>query len=352
MNPASSPALHPISWVAWLAVAISAITITRNPLYLLLILLALALVAEIERPAGRTRPIDPILFAAFAVTISGLFNAVSVHYGDTVMLRLPASWPLLGGPITLEALAYGMTNGLALGALIAAFAAFGSALPVGALLRLVPRAFYPLAVVVAIAVTYVPLTIRQARQVREAQQLRGHQMRSWRDGLPLLLPLLIGGLERALQLAEALAARGFAAARPPERLRLLLAGGLASAFAGVLLRVAWGQDLVGAALILLGAAMTLAVLYVAGRRTPRTHYRIYRWGRYDALALGGAGLALAALLLPWPARQSLFYVTYPTLRAPPFDPLLATALLGLLAPLLVRLRPRVNAKSKITKGSQ
>jgi energy-coupling factor transport system permease protein len=343
MNPTPALTLHPVTWVAWLGVAVAAISLTRNPLYLLLLLLALALVAEIERPAGGLRPFDPILFAALTVAIGGLFNVLTVHYGDTVVLRLPAHWPLIGGPITLEALAYGMTNGLVLGALIAAFAAFGAALPVGALLRLVPRVFYPLAVVVAIAVTYVPLTIRHAGQVREAQQLRGHQLRGWRDGLPLLLPLLIGGLERALQLAEALAARGFAADRPPARLRLLLTGGLACAFAGVLLRIAWGQSLVGALLLLAGAGLALGALRAAGRQTPRSHYRAYGWGRGDALALAGAGLALAALLLPWPGRQSLFYTPYPALSAPPFEPLLALALLGLLAPLLLHVRPGASS---------
>lgn len=343
MSPLPRLELHPITWVVWLGVAVAAISLTRNPLYLLLLLLALALVAEIERLDGRLRPLDPIWFAALTVAIGGLFNALTVHYGDTVLLRLPASWPLIGGPITLEALAYGMINGLVLGALIAAFAAFGAALPIGALLRLVPRAFYPLAVVVAIAVTYVPLTIRHAVQVREAQQLRGHLTRGWRDMLPLLLPLLIGGLERALQLAEALAARGFAADRPPARLRLLLTSGLACAFAGVLLRIAWGQSLLGTMLLLLGAGMALGALRAAGKQTPRSHYRAYGWGRGDALALAGAGLTLAALLLPWPGRQSIFFTPYPTLNAPPFEPLLALALLGLLAPLLLHIRPGVSS---------
>lgn len=345
MNLSSSPTLHPVTWVAWLAVAVTAISLTRNPLYLLLLLLALAIIAEVEIPLGRTRPLDPIFFTAFTVALGGIFNAATVHYGDTIVLRLPSGWLLLGGPITLEALAFGMTTGLALGALIAAFAAFGAAMPVGALLRLVPRAFYPLAVVVAVAVTYVPLTLHHARQVREAQQLRGHHLRGWRDGLPLLLPLLIGGLERALQLAEALAARGFAADRPPDRLRLLLIGGLACVFAGVLLRIAWGQAFVGSTLLLAGVVMAGFALRAAGNGSPRTYYRTYGWGRSDAMALAGAGLTLAALLLPWPARLSLFYAPYPTLHVPAFEPLLAGALLGLLAPLHTHLRRLKVAQS-------
>ncbi|RRR74818.1 MAG: hypothetical protein EI684_06195 [Candidatus Viridilinea halotolerans] len=330
--------LHPLTWVVWLVVAITAITLTRNPLYVLTLLLLLALVAEVERPLGRQRPLDPILFAAFTVAIGGSFNLLTVHYGDTVLVRLPSSWPLIGGPLTMEALVYGMTNGLVIGALIAAFAAFGAAMPVGALLRLVPRAFYPLAVVVAIAVTYVPLTFRHAREIREAQQLRGLQLRTWRDSLPLLLPLLIGGLERAIQLAEALAARGFAADRVPQRLRLLLIGGLACLFVGILLRVVWGQALLGAGLLLVGAVLALGSLYAAGRGAPRSHYRHYGWRRNDGLVLSGAGLTFAALLVPWHGSASLFYTPYPTLHVPAFEPLLALAFLGLLAPLLIRMR--------------
>lgn len=322
--------MNPLTWAIWVGVAVAAITLTRNPLYLLLLLLGLTLVAEVVGRDGQRRTIDPIFFTAFVVVSSGLLNALATRQGNTVLLRLPVDWPLIGGPITLESLAYGMINGLALGALIAAFAAFGAAMPVGDLLRLVPRAFYPLAVVAAVALTYVPLTIRQARQVREAQLLRGHRVRGWRDTLPLLVPLLIGGLERALQLAEALAARGFAADRPPFWTRATLGAGVAAVFAGVLLRAVWGQGLLGAALIALGAGAAIYALRAAGRGTPRTHYRAHGWGPRDALALAGAGITLAALLLPWPGRETLFYTPYLTLRVPPFDPLMAAGLLGLL----------------------
>ncbi|PDW04329.1 CbiQ family ECF transporter T component [Candidatus Viridilinea mediisalina] len=336
MNPSSTLLLHPLTWVTWLVVAITAITLTRNPFYLLTLLLLLALVAEVERPLGQMRPLDPILFAAFTMAIGGVFNLLTVHYGDTVIFHLPANWPLLGGPLTMEALVFGMTNGLVIGALIAAFGAFGAAMPVGALLRLVPRAFYPLAVVVAIAVTYVPLTLRHARQIREAQQLRGLQFRTWRDSLPLLLPLLIGGLERALQLAEALAARGFAADQVPKRLRLLLVAGLACLFAGLLLRIVWGYALLGAGIMVAGGLLAFMSLRAAGRRSRRSHYRHYTWGRNDALVLAGATLTFAALLLPWSGSGSLFYTPYPTLHVPAFEPLMALLLLGLLAPLLTR----------------
>ena len=98
--------------------------------------------------------------------------------------------------------------------MLASFMVLNMALPVRDLISLVPRAFFPVAVVTSIAVTYLPTTLRQFQQVREAQAVRGHQMRSLRDWLPLLMPLLVGGMEHAMQLAEAMTARGFASSGP------------------------------------------------------------------------------------------------------------------------------------------
>ncbi len=338
MSNGVAAGLHPFTWAIWLGAAVVVISLTRNPFYLLLLLFGLALTAEQVRPPGRLTPLDPIAFAALAVAFGGVFNALTTHYGDTILFALPAQWPLFGGPITAEALVYGITNGLVLGGLVAAFAVFGAALPVGALLSLTPRAFYPLAVVITIAVTYVPLTLRHARQVREAQRLRGHQMRTWRDTLPLLLPLLIGGLERALQLAEALAARGFAADPPPPYTRALLAGGLAAIFGGLLLRFGWGLGGWGLTLIGVGAALVVAALGFAGRVVPRTHYHQHAWHWRDALALCGAAVALAAMVLPWAPRVSIFFTPYPALQLPVFEPVLALALLGLLVPVALERR--------------
>ncbi|PDV98347.1 energy-coupling factor transporter transmembrane component T [Candidatus Chloroploca asiatica] len=340
MTPRSLLLVHPVTWTIWLGTTLLTVSLTRNPLYLLLLLFGLTLVAETERPTGRATPLDPIFFAVIAVSFGALFNAATIRYGDTVLVALPASWWLIGGPITLEAVVFGMINGLVLSALVAGFGAFGTAMPISALISLVPRAFYPLAVVMSVAVTYVPLTIRLAGQVREAQQLRGHQVRVWRDGLPLLLPLLIGGLERALQLAEAMAARGFAADPPSNQVRMMLVGGLAALFAGLLLQFAWGQVVAASLTMLIGTGLILWALRESGQQAPRTRYRLYRRGIRDMIVLLGAGLTLIAVLAPWPGRASLAYTPYPMLQLPIFEPLLALALMGLLMPVAVRLGDR------------
>ncbi|MBC8161466.1 MAG: hypothetical protein H7Z42_09640, partial [Roseiflexaceae bacterium] len=191
--------IHPLAWVAWLAAVITALSATRNPLQLALVLLCIAAVDAACRPAApRALPFSPLRFALSVTIIGAILNMFSVRVGATVLLRLPDWLPLFGGPLTLEALVFGALSGLTLAGLFAAFGVVQQALPISALVGLIPRAFYPLAVVAAIAITFVPSTVRQGRQIREAQALRGHRLRGPRDWLPLLLPLLIGGLERAI----------------------------------------------------------------------------------------------------------------------------------------------------------
>ncbi len=73
------------------------------------------------------------------ITLSALFNFVTAHFGQTVLFTLPASIPLVGGPYTLEALVFGMVNGLVLVGFLAAFNVLYQALPTQALIRMIPR---------------------------------------------------------------------------------------------------------------------------------------------------------------------------------------------------------------------
>ncbi len=210
--------IHALAWLAWLAATMVILTITRNPIYLGLVLgwIGMTHAAVRYRLADQAAPliISPLRFGLFVVVVSALFNGLTVHVGATVLFTLPAAIPFFGGPVTLEALIYGALNGAAIAGLFAAFAVINRVVPVRSLIRVIPRAYYSVAVVASIAITYVPTTRRQFQQIREAQAIRGHRMRGVRSWLPLALPLLTGGLERALQLAEAMMARGFAGGEP------------------------------------------------------------------------------------------------------------------------------------------
>jgi len=329
--------IHAGAWYVWLVCVLAAVSATRNPLYLLLLLAEIALVVEALYASGAevgTRaPITPGRFAFFVVPMGALFNALLTHVGATVLWRLPEAIPLLGGPVTLEGVVYGALNGMVLAAFFAAFTVLNLAVPIRDLIRLVPRAFYPLAVVVSVAVTFVPTTQQQIQQIREAQAVRGHRMRGARDWFPLFMPLLVGGLERALQLAEAMTARGFAAdagtARAPW-VRVGLISSLLLLLSGGLLHWVWALSAWGGFLLLLGALVLGYVLWQAGRQIAHTRYRQTSWDRGDILTVVAAILAIIPLWLQGDAAR--LYTPYPVLTLPPFDVLVGLSLLGLIVP--------------------
>ena len=343
-------AIHGLAWLAWLAAIATVTTMTRNPWYLGMALLWIAVVEAVARRQpllGRTAPIwSPLRFGLFIIAVAAFFNALTVHVGSNVLFRLPANWPVLGGAITLEAMLYGALNGLALTILFGAFAVVNRMMPLRAILQLIPRTYYPVAVVAAIAITFVPVTLQQWQQIREAQAVRGHKLGGMRSFLPLWLPLLTGGMERALQLAEAMTARGFAGgpANHSPAQQSALVGGLASVLVGLLLYTVWEQVIVGLLLMVGGAALVLGVLQAAGRQHPHTRYRPMPWQPQDWVVVGGALVVILAFLLPVPGRMTIFYTPYPTLTMPGFSVALGVALCGILAPAAVRL---VGAESAI-----
>lgn len=343
LSTASRPSrtVHSMAWMAWIAAVMTIATLTRNPFYLGLVLAIAAFVGRQQTTPASLASIgllSPLRFSLLVVTSAALFNMAMVHAGSNVLFTLPAWIPLLGGPWTLEALVYGALNGLALVSLFLGFRALNHATSVRSLLRLIPRAFYPAAVVTSIAVSFIPTTLQQIELIREAQAIRGHRLRGMRSWLPLIIPLLEGGLERALQLAEAMTTRGFAGeARSPERgSRWLALLGFTGVVAGWLLQMVWQQQAIGIALLALGLLLLLMGLWRAGRRHPHTVYRPEPWRLHDSLVVIGAAAAAAAFLLPLFKRETLFYYPYPTLTWPLFDWRIGLATLGLLAPALLQ----------------
>jgi energy-coupling factor transport system permease protein len=328
------------AWLVWALAVLGVASATRNPLYALLLLLVVVLSEVVHAPRGERRAGQATLrFTAVVVPLAALFNLLTVHLGETVLLRLPQGIPLVGGPLTLEALLFGVTNGLVLAAIFGGFAVFNGVTPARDLIRLTPRAFHAAGVVLSIALTFLPQTSRSLERIREAQAVRGHRVRGVRDWLPLVVPLLVSGLERSMSLAEAMVARGYGATTGRARslrLQLLLASGMLALLAGwlayLLLPLPWGG--IGLALAAVGVALLLVVLRMAGSAVAHTDYRPLRWAARDSLVALGCGVALAVVFLPLPGidRTSLSYVPYPRLTLPAFDPWIGIGLLGLLVP--------------------
>jgi energy-coupling factor transport system permease protein len=147
---------QPWAWISWLLATLVILSVTRNPLYLVLILLCVLFVGVTLRQAGSDipRPFSLWKLAASIILLATIFNALTSHYGDTVLFTIPGNLPLISGKVTLEAMVYGVTNGLVLTGMLASFMVLNLALPVRDLISLIPRAFFPVAVVTSIAVTY------------------------------------------------------------------------------------------------------------------------------------------------------------------------------------------------------
>jgi len=339
--------LHPISWVMWALGAATCALLTRNPLYLVRIGLSAGLVMLTAGTRTQARSWQQLLKLGAVVWLVTIpFNALMLHAGKHVLLHLPQTWPLIGGNITLEAVLFGAAAGLALWVLLLIFSAFNIALDSSELIRLIPPAFYQVGLITSIGLTYVPQMLKSSLEIREAQRVRGHRFRSWRDTTPLVMPLVTSSLERAMQLAESMEARGFGGSGQEQTTRQQLFNSLL-ALCGMALLVAvlgiqlWLRQypwwLVGLFVLALGL-LGMAILRQS-RAARRSRYRPRRWHSVDTLLTAGALIAAASMLA---ARivggtHLQYYPFPPNGLLPGFTPWVGVAMLFLALPALVSL---------------
>jgi energy-coupling factor transport system permease protein len=342
----STVRFHPLVWPAWLIGAV--VAVGTNPLHNLLVVLGAVLVAMVchsNTAVGRALGVF-MRIGVVVLVLRVLLSCVAVggfSFGETPVGRLPMlhlPWWLgglaLGGPWTLEMLALGIVFGLRLLTLLALFGAFNAAVDHYGLLRRVPNVLRGAGLVVTIALAFVPQTFAQLVAIREAQQVRGHRFRTWRDALPLVSPLLSGGLERSLQLAEAMDSRGYGARRSGARYRPGLEKAatvvgltlLAFALFFVFFDLAPWRGVV----LLVAAGMTLGWAAWSAERAARgSRYLRDRWNRRDLVAVAASvALVMCVLLVRALAPETMLYTPLPRAAFPPFE-LWSIVLVGLLA---------------------
>ena len=197
--------MRPAAAAALLA-ALSAAALLAHRTASVAAIAALLLVVCLRAPAGRRR-----LYLVGAIG-SGLAVVLLTPFVETI-----GSHPLWTGPtvpvlgrldITNEELRNGLFQGLRLTAVALAFAAYALLLDHD---RLVQGAGFARRSVLAIALAtrLVPTLERDAGGLVEALRGRGVEVTGLRGRARLLSPLLAGSLERALNLAEAMEARGY-----------------------------------------------------------------------------------------------------------------------------------------------
>ena len=304
--------LHPVAWWLWAIGLATAASRTTNPLLLAVVVAVAGYVVSARRELGSASPFGA--FVRLGLFVIGMRVVLSALLGGgvpgtTVLVRLPEI-PLpsgstnlrLGGPVSLEQVLAAAYEGARLAAVLACIGAANALASPRRLLRYVPATLYEVGTAVVVGLTYAPQMVEDARRVRAARRLRGHDGRSPREVMRLAVPVLDGALERALDLAASMESRGYGRSvhRDPRARRLATAltlTGLVGVVAGTYgVLDAGSPPLLGLPLLLCGAAVAAAALLVGARRDPRSRYRPDPWGLPEWLVSGSGALAAGVVI--------------------------------------------------------
>jgi energy-coupling factor transport system permease protein len=348
--------LHPGAWWIWaigLAVAASR---TTNPLLLAAIVAVTAFVVAARRPAtpwsASYAMFVKVGLLAIVIRVA-LFALLGGEPGVHVLVRLPVvplpSWMAgvrLGGPVTLEGVLAAAYDGLRLGVIFCCIGAANVLTSPRRLLKSLPGALYEAGVAITVALAFAPQAVAAVGRLRTARRIRGRTDRGVRQVRGLAVPVLEGALERSVDLAAAMDARGFGrrGSTPVGVRRLtgaLTLGGLLAMVAssyGLIDRGAPGG--LGVPVLVAGAALTAAGFALGAHRGGRTRYRPDPWLLAD-WTVAFTGVAAATAMIFGPAA-ALSPSTLPLIAPPvaflPFAGVLVAALPAWLAPPLPRRR--------------
>ena len=197
--------MRPVAGLALLAALAAAALLARHWVSVAIVVVVL-LALCLRAPARRRRPylIGCAVTAGTVFLLTPLVEVIGVDVlwsGPT----LPVLGPL---DVTVEELRSGAFQALRLAAVGLAFAVYALRLDHDRLLRSARVAGRSL-LAVALAIRIVPTLERDAAGLVEALRGRGVAVRGMRGHAALLGPLLAGSLERGLNLAEAMEARGY-----------------------------------------------------------------------------------------------------------------------------------------------
>ena len=268
--------MNPRALAAWSAATLGCVLLTNNPVYRGLLLLAAANLVLAAAPR-RTRPLAVGL--AIACLIAVLLNSLLSHAGTHVYAQVPALIPLVGGPLTLESAVYGLDIAAGLAAALLAVAPLSLAADPVDLVDALPAGLERTGAALAASLSLVPGVARTFVAVSEAQRMRGWRPRGPRSWTEVLVPVMLTAIEDSIQLAEAMAARGYGA------------GG-------------------------------------------RTHYARLPWSRRDSLVLLFSAIAVAGFATARVTGALGDWYPYPALTLPPVAPLLVLLCLLLALPAL------------------
>jgi energy-coupling factor transport system permease protein len=305
--------LHPAAWWAWAIGLAMAASRSTNPLLLALVVAVAGFVVASRRELGAASPFGAFLrLGLFVIAMRVVLQAVlgGGVPGRIVLFTLPevplptgAGGVRLGGPVSLEGVLAAAYDGARLAAVLACIGAANALASPRRLLRYVPATLYEVGTALVVGLTYAPQLVEDARRVRSARRLRGHDGRGPRELARLAVPVLDSALERSLDLAASMESRGYGRsvhrdARSRRKATALTLIGLCGVVAGVYGLMDGGSaPLLGLPLLLVGSAAAAASLAVGARRERRSRYRPDPWAAPEwAVMLSGAAAGTLVLV--------------------------------------------------------
>jgi energy-coupling factor transport system permease protein len=305
-HPARARALHPGAWWLWAGGLALAAMRTTNVLLLGLIIAVVAVVVSARRSdAPWARSFRFFVWMAVAVITFRMVQQILIgqRLPGTELFSVPSvtlpSWAAgvsIGGRITVESMVDAFQRGLQLAVVLICFGAVNSLCSPYRMLQALPAALYEAGVVVTVALTFAPEAVIELGRLREARRLRGRPVRGVAALRGMALPVLEGGLERAVALAASMDSRGYGR-RQPATVRARGVGVAATVIGLLVVSVglygladAGAPGALGLPLIGLGALGLAVGLFVGGRRAVRTRYRPDPW-RLPEWIVSASGLA-------------------------------------------------------------
>ena len=152
-----------------------------------------------------------LIFLIFPV-IGAVINPLFVHKGTTNLFILN------NNPVTLESVLYGLVMGMLISSTILWFSSFNSIMTSDKLLYIFGAASPKIALILSMALRYIPLYGQQVKKVRQAQQVMGlykedNAIDKIRAGARIFSVMVSWALENGVITADSMTARGYGTCR-------------------------------------------------------------------------------------------------------------------------------------------
>lgn len=191
------PAVCLLFFIFVIAVTIAFI----NPVYSAASLLCALLYSLRLLGAGRT--VSQLKFAVPIIILAAVFNMLFCRYGQTVLFTV------FDIDFSLEPLVYGACIGVMLCAVIVWFSAYSEIITSEKFTALFGRFAPNLVLTFSTALRFLPLMIKTASDLKEAQQGIGNETKGLKNTMHRFSALVSISLEQSIETAQTMRARGF-----------------------------------------------------------------------------------------------------------------------------------------------